>query len=251
LSTYLEEKIRSVKELIIDALFPVHCVSCWKEGRWLCQLCQTQIKILDFQVCPVCEEIITEKGLLCPFCRSERKSSLNSLICTVSYEDSTTKKLIHNFKYRFIPDISNPLADFVIQGLIQNDSPLPDLICPVPLHPKRLRWRGFNQSLLLAQRISEELAPLTKIEVLDILMRQRHNPPQMGIKNYSERLKNVSDIFSLRPNSDHSKIKNKKILLVDDVATTGATLEECARILKTSGAKKVFATVICRQSFKK
>jgi ComF family protein len=121
----------------------------------------------------------------------------------------------------------------------------------VPLHPKRLRWRGFNQSLLLAKHISNELSPQMEIEILDILERKYHSIPQMRVKNYQERMENVKNIFDLRSSFNPDLIKNKNILLIDDIATTGATLGECAKILKSAGAKKVFAAVVARQSIKK
>jgi ComF family protein len=195
--------------------------------------------------------MLTEKGYLCFACRASQKSNLDSLITAVSYEDSTIKRLVHNFKYRFVGDISLLLAKFICQALIRNDFPLPDIISPVPLHPRRLRWRGFNQSLLLAEYIAEELTPLLKIEVLDILERKKYSQPQMQIKNYQERLQNMQNIFALKPTISSDLIKNKRILLIDDIATTGATLEECAKVLKYAGAKKVFAAVVARQTVKK
>jgi ComF family protein len=251
LSTALDSKIKPLKNVILDALFPILCLSCGKEGFWLCEECLSQTKLLDFQVCPVCEDIITEKGQTCSACRASQKSNLDSLITAVSYEDSTIKRLVHNFKYRFVGDISLLLAKFICQALIRNDIFLPDFLVPVPLHPRRLRWRGFNQSLLLAEYIAEELTPLLKIEVLDILERTKFNRPQMQIKNYQERLQNMYNIFALKPTISSDLIKNKRILLIDDIATTGATLEECAKVLKYAGAKKVFAAVVARQTVKK
>jgi ComF family protein len=240
-----------LKNTVLDALFPIFCLSCGKEGFWLCKECLNRTKLLDFQVCPVCEDTVTEKGGLCHTCHASRKSNLDSLVSAVSYEDLSLKKLVHNLKYRFAGDISQPLAKLISRALIQNDIALPDFLVPVPLHPRRLRWRGFNQSFLLASGISEELAPLTGIEILDILERKKFNRPQMQIKNYQERLQNIHDIFALNKNIDENIIKNKRLMLVDDIATTGATLEECAKILKQFGAKKVFSAVVARQSFKK
>jgi len=251
LSTALYSKIKPLKKAILDALFPIFCLSCGKEGFWFCDSCAAQTKILDFQVCPACENFITDKGFLCSACREAQKSSLDSLITAVSYEDLPPKKLVHNFKYRFVGDISLILAKFICQALIRNDFPLPDFLVPVPLHPKRLRWRGFNQSFLLASRISEELAPLTGVEILDILERKKFNRPQMQIQSYQERLQNMHNIFGLKTDTSSDLIKNKKILLIDDIATTGATLEECAKVLKIAGAKKVFAAVVARQTLKK
>jgi len=244
-------RVKSLKTAILDSLFPVFCLSCGKEGFWLCENCLAQTKILDFQVCPACEAVITDKGFLCHFCRESRKSYLDCLIVAVSYDDPSARKMVHNFKYRFISDISRPLAKLVCRALVRNNVTLPDFLVPVPLHPKRSRWRGFNQSFLLAEHIAKNIAPLMEIEVLDILRRKRYNQPQMQIKNYQERLKNMQNIFRLKPDTKPNAIKNKTILLIDDIATTGATLEECAKVLKSAGAKKVFAAVVARQSIKK
>jgi ComF family protein len=240
-----------LKNIILDSLFPVFCLSCQKEGFWLCEKCLAETKILDFQVCPACEEVITDKGFLCYFCRETRKSRLDGLIAAVSYDDPVARKMVHNFKYRFIGDISESLAELIFRALVRNDIALPDFVVPVPLHPKRLRWRGFNQSLLLAQHISKEISPMMEIDILDILQRKYYNAPQMNVKNYRERLENVKNIFGLKSDINFDLVKNKNILLIDDIATTGATLEECAKVLKLAGAKKVFAAVVARQTLKK
>lgn len=245
--------IEKAKKLILDALFPIFCLSCHKEGYWLCESCFSRIKFLDYQLCPACENNITEKGFLCPACRAFRKSHLDSLIVAVSYENPAIKALAYNLKYRFVADIAQPLAGLMTQAILANNIPVPDFIVPVPLHPRRLRWRGFNQSLLLAHRISEELTPLLQIEVLEILLRKKYNRAQMKIKNYEERKENVKDIFALTQSENNKAklIRGKNILLIDDIATTGATLEECAKALKLAGVKYVFAAVIARQSVKK
>ncbi len=242
---------RRLKRAILDALFPIFCAACREEGAWMCKRCLNEMKIADFQVCPVCEDAATDKGYLCRTCRNGRKSSLDGLIAAVSYKNPAIRKLVHNFKYCFVADISEPLAALISRVLIRNDFSLPDALIPVPLHAKRLRWRGFNQSLLLAEQISGEIAPLMKIEVLDWLERKKYNRPQMKIKNYRERLRNVKDIFVLKPDADPAGVRNKTVLLVDDIATTGATLEQCAKVLKSAGARKVFAAVVARQSLKK
>ncbi|HLM84082.1 MAG TPA: ComF family protein [Candidatus Bathyarchaeia archaeon] len=251
MSTTTRQNLKYAKRAVLDALFPIFCLSCRTEGAWLCEKCFAELKILDFQVCPACEENITDKGFLCQNCRDSRISPLDGLIAAVSYEDPAVKKLVHNFKYRFVGDISRLLSKLLVKALVRNDFPLPDLIAFVPLHPKRLRWRGFNQSFLLAAHISKELAPLLNIDILDILERKKYNQPQMNVKNYKERLQNVCNIFGLKPEVDPSLVKNKTFLLVDDIATTGATLQECAKILKQAGAKKIYAAVIARQSLKK
>jgi ComF family protein len=234
---------------LLDTLFPISCLSCNREGLWLCKQCLSEIQLLDFQLCPDCEEYLTEKGSLCPDCRRSGRCSFDSLIVASSYENPVVKKLVHNLKYRFVAGISDSLASLLISALLKNDLPIPDFIVPVPLHPRRLRWRGFNQSLLLAEKISEDFSPPLRIAVTDILKRKKCNRPQMEIKNYHERLMNIQNNFFLA--EDSPDLKNKTVLLVDDIATTGATLKECAKVLKNGGARKVFAIVIARQNFKK
>jgi len=243
------KKTFSPKKIILDILFPIHCLSCRREGNWLCRECSQQIEILTSQVCPLCERVYTPAGLLCQSCRISAKSNLNALVVCASYENQAVKNLIYKFKYNFISELATPLAGIITNALLKNELPLPDIVVPVPLHPRRLRWRGFNQSHLLAEKISSDLAPLMKIRVLEILKRNKWNRPQMKIKNYKKRTENVKNIFHLE--SESPNLKNKTVLLVDDIATTGATLQECAKILKKNGAKKVFATVIARQTLKK
>ncbi len=111
---------------------------------------------------------------------------------------------------------------------------------PVPLHRKRLRERGYNQSYLLAQ----ELGKLTSLPVVDdCLIRKRHTPPQARTTNVDERRSNVADAFSCRDRS----LEDKQVLLIDDVSTSGATLDGCARALKVAGATSVWGLVLARE----
>ena len=241
---------KNLKKAILDTLFPIFCFGCGREGSWLCNECVKKVKILERQYCPQCEKEITLSGSLCGKCRHGKKSHLDALISSTGYDAPAIKKLTHGLKYRYLTDAAGVLSHFIIKALLFHDCPLPFAIVPVPLHKKRLRWRGFNQAQLLAEKISENLAPPLVISVLDILERKKYNKPQMEIKNYQERLRNVEDIFQLKSDFDCSPIQKKTLLLVDDIATTGATLQECAKILKESGAKKVIAAVVARQSLK-
>lgn len=236
------------KKIALDVLFPVSCFSCGAPDQWLCRECNSRIPIFEDQVCPVCEQVWIPSGNLCFHCKKQRKPRLDSLIVAVSYKNPLVRLLISVFKYRFIADLAGPLGNLITKSAMQNDLPVPDFVVPVPLHPRRLRWRGFNQSRLLAEKIRNDIAPPLEIEVLEIIERKKFNQPQMGIKKYSSRLKNVEGIFSMK--EKYPNLANKKILLIDDVATTGATLEECAKVLKSAGAKKVFAAVIARQTLK-
>jgi ComF family protein len=245
-----KNSLRPIRTFILDTLFPISCLECSRENFWLCPDCLAKIRLQEIQVCPVCEKEITLGGLQCQLCRTFSKNDLNGLISAARYDLSALKQLIRNLKYRFVADSAHPLGSLMAKSFFRSDLPLPALIVPVPLHPRRLRWRGFNQSELLARELSHNLATPLLIPVENILMREKYNKPQMEIKNYPDRLKNVKGIFCAL-DSARQKLKNKTVLLVDDIATTGATLQECAKILKENGAKKVFAIVVARQSLKK
>ncbi len=237
--------LKKTKRFILDTLFPIHCLNCGRPDAWLCESCLEQIKPLPFQVCPKCENIMTEGGKVCRWCKKDYP--LKALVVATKYQEKNISKLVHLYKYNFIAGLNIPLGKIIIRSLIKNNIIIPDVIIPVPLHPRRLRWRGFNQSQLLAEFIAENLMPGLKIPVAnDLLFRKKYTPPQMTIKNYAERRKNLSEIFGIE---NPALIKGKKILLVDDVATTGTTLEECARILRQNDAR-VFGAVIARQEFK-
>ena len=249
---------QSFNKFILDILFPIHCLFCKKYGDWICDECFKKINLLPEQVCPYCEKNISPAGRICQNCKEKfleknQKYPLDALIVSAKYQKDGIARLIYNFKYNFIKDLGDPLARIVSQAIILHNLPLPDLIIPVPLHPKRLRWRGFNQAEILARNISEELAPgLPILVVTNLLVRRKYTSAQMKIKSYQERQKNVKNTFALNEEFIGLGIfKNKTILLVDDVSTTGATLFECAQVLKSFGAKKVYGAVIARQEIKK
>ena len=114
------------------------------------------------------------------------------------------------------------------------------LLIPVPLHLRRLNWRGFNQSELLAKNISDTFQMEMAVDVVE---RTINATPQADIKEREERLKNLNGIFRIK---NKEKIIGREVLLVDDVCTTGATLNECAKILKAGGASRVVALVVAR-----
>ncbi len=170
---------------------------------------------------------------------------MDALICATDYQK--VSKLVHLFKYSFVFDLGIPLGEIIARILRKNDLPLPDFIIPIPIHKRKLKWRGFNQAEILALAISQNLTPGLPLPVRnDLVFRQKKTRVQMKIKNYQERLNNLHDAFAILPQAQKI-IKSKRILLVDDVATTGATLFECAKTLKAAGAKEVFGAIIARQ----
>ena len=239
-------KTAGLGNFCLDVLFPVKCVSCGEEGEWVCRECLERIPLRRKQFCPRCEKINTPSGEACFSCR--KKSPLAGLLVASHYKIKIVARLIHLFKYRGVEGISRPLGKIMSRSFLEFDLPLPDLIIPGPVSGKRLRERGYNQSALLARRLAEDIAPGFPIPVPEeALFRKKARLPQMKIKNYARRMLNVAGAFEPGAPEAAEKIKGKRILLVDDVATTGATLSECAKILKLAGAGEVSAIVIARQ----
>jgi len=149
------------------------------------------------------------------------------------------RQAIHELKYRNLRALVGLLAQLLNDYLAS--SPVSgEVLVPVPLHHKRLRERGYNQSQLLAQELGK-LADLPVVD--DCLVRQRHAPPQARTSTVGERQSNVADAFSCRDWG----LEGKQVLLIDDVSTSGATLDACARALKQAGAASVWGLVLARE----
>ena len=149
------------------------------------------------------------------------------------------RQAIYQLKYRNLRALAVPLAKLLQDYLITNPVPA-EILVPVPLHRKRLRERGYNQSSLLARQLGK-LANLPVAD--DCLIRQRHATPQARTATVEERQSNVTDAFACR---DH-RLRDKQVLLIDDVSTSGATLDACAAALKASGATSVWGLVVARE----
>jgi len=238
----------SLYKNLLDTLFPWQCLYCHKETKndWpLCEECFQQINLnLEF-ICPYCLKQITDYRHPHPSCQD--KTSLAALGAVSSYQNSVLKETIHCFKYQGVINLISPLTillknflsnSFFFQNLLQNEQEL--LIIPLPLHFKKKKERGFNQSELLALKISQ----FFNLNYSDKpLIRKINNPPQFSLKDINLRKSNVEGIFEIK---NEISVRNKIILLVDDVYTTGATLNEAAKILKHNGAKKVIGVVLAR-----
>jgi ComF family protein len=242
--------LQKINTFFLDALFPIACFSCQKKDAWLCEECVNKFPILSFQLCPYCEKEITKNGTICEKCKKHQfeknfSLSLDALLCATEYQKIA--KLVHLFKYNFVFELGLPLGKIIARILQKNDSPLPDFIIPIPIHKRKLKWRGFNQAEILADSVSQNLTPGFPIPVrTDLVSRQKKTKAQMKIKTYQERLDNLHDAFAVFTQAEKI-LTGKKILLIDDIATTGATLFECAKVLKAAGAKEVTGAIIARQ----
>jgi ComF family protein len=229
---------------ILDLFFPINCLGCNQEGQFICPACFKQIPL--------------NRKLPLKFSRS---SALTGLIIASHYNHPLVKQALHRYKYDFVKDLAEPLGKLMVNRLnvilsevlrlrlrINSESRRISknfLLIPVPLHKKRLRWRGFNQAELLALGISRHL----NISMANnILIRPKHNLPQVNIKSSPERKENIKQAFALKPGPalPGQVLKNKTIILVDDVCTTGATLEECALALRPLKPKQIWGLVVAR-----
>ncbi|MFH1938142.1 MAG: hypothetical protein ABIJ60_01245 [Patescibacteria group bacterium] len=225
-----------MKKFILDLLFPINCLECNQEGKFICSACFKKIPI-------------NEKDI-----KFNKDSVLNKLIIASNYSYPLIKKAIHRYKYDFVKELANPLGQLMIKKLNQQNIK-DSILIPIPLHLKRLRWRGFNQADLLAQHIGKEL----NIPVINnLLIRTKHTLPQAKIENAQERQQNIKQAFSLevRPQKVgtfskkvplfRSDLESKTLILIDDISTTGATLKECAKILKPLKPKEIYGLVISK-----
>ncbi len=227
------------RDFIFDLIFPIQCLGCNCEGQWLCQNCRKKLELLRSQTCFFCFRE-SKLGNTCRQCQKEH--FIDGIISLGFYNDQLLSRLIKYLKYYFIKDIAIILGNITINFWQINilKFPLPlskTYIIPVPLHQQRLRWRGFNQSELLAQILASYLNRPLNTDLIRIKRRQ----PQVKLCK-EKRLKNIKNCFVWKSNNQAPPY----ILLIDDVATSGATLDECARILKQNGAKKVWALVLAR-----
>lgn len=238
-----------ISKFAIDTLFPASCIVCGKENEFFCDACLVKIPLRKDHSCPICEKATTPDGRTCFGCKT--KTSIDGILSASSYKNEAVSRAVHLLKYRFIEDLSMPLGKIILNSLLNSDLPLPDMIIPIPLHKKRLRFRGFNQSELLAKYLEKNMTLGFEIPIeTEILLRKRNTKPQMKIKDAKMRRKNISGAFSINGKNyrkNTRKIKGKRIYLVDDISTTGSTLFECAKILKKAGAAEVFGIVVARQ----
>lgn len=233
---FLRDKFMDFK-FILDLLFPIECIGCGKDDVWLCGECLGGIKLLAEQYCPVCKTRLTN-GSVCEKCLSQ--SFLDGAIVSVFYDNELIDKAIHYLKYKGIKGLAKPLGMLLAKALNRADFWQTDwILVSVPLHKKRERFRGFNQ----AELITDEVAKILKLEVYENnLYRSKHTHSQMKLKR-EERLNNVVGAFGVK---DSEFFRGKKVILIDDVMTSGATLQECAKELKSAGAALVWAAVVAR-----
>jgi len=220
----------------VDSFFPRRCVGCGKVGDFLCPECVAKLPRLMPPFCPRCGRP-QASGIVCPGCW-QRPTEIDGIRSPFRF-DEVIRKAIHELKYRNLRAISPRLAALLADYL--KAKPLPgEALVSVPLHPRRLRERGYNQSSLIAAELGNRI-DLPVIE--DCLIRVKQAQPQVKAVDVEERRMNVADAFVCRD----ERVSGKQIILIDDVCTSGATLESCAAALKNSRAKSVWGLTLARE----
>ena len=226
-------------DLILDSFFPRCCIGCGKEGGFLCHECRKKLPNLFPPLCPRCGTT-QASGMLCQNCR-QRPGVIDGIRSPFRFEE-VIRKAVHELKYRHLKALSSCLAE-LLAGYLEKHSLPGEILVPVPLHPRRLRERGYNQSLLIAS----DLGKLITMPVLDnCLARVKEVQPQVKTAAVEERWSNVIDAFTCHDD----RVNDKRVILIDDVCTSGATLESCALALKEKGAISVWGLTIARETYK-
>lgn len=195
------------------------------------------------RICPVCERHAIG-GATHPGC--EKDKSLDGFTSIFTYK-GIIRKGIGKLKYKFITDTASELVEIFLSSLGEDENfsrfcrQSNVILVPVPLHPARERWRGFSQTKLLGKMIAQNLG----IEMVDLLIRTKNTKPQVGLKE-DERKTNIKDAFAFNPTVSRIPYHVSRVILFDDVWTSGSTLKEAGRTLKKAGAKHVWGLTLAR-----
>ncbi len=225
--------LKLIGNSVVELLFPSSCLNCGidlKKGGIICDKCLGEIKANQTFFCGECKARLPEAKKIC------HQSFPYLLAAAGDYRDPILRKIILGLKFKFYRRAAAVLGKILVDYLKRLNFDFEGfVVIPIPLHKARERERGFNQSLLLSKIVADAL----NIELEDqILKRVRKTEPQSGIKDFEKKLQNVSGCFQV---INPEIIRGRKILLVDDVTTSGATFLAAAEILKKAGAVKIIA----------
>jgi ComF family protein len=239
--------LSKIKE-IIDFIYPQFCKSCNKrleiDEECFCSTCFNKIEVIHPPYCSICGISYpqADENFICGHCLNE-KSKGKLIFRAIGKYDGVLKEAIHIFKYKKRKKLGMILAKFFIKNALENEEIkrniilTSDAIIPVPLHKSRLREREYNQSEILAN----ELSKYTGLPVVpNWLVRVKHTLPQSTLSK-EQRERNVKGVFSVKQN-----MNIKRIILVDDIITTGATAKECANVLFSVGVEEIKVLALSR-----
>ena len=244
------KQFKSFAQHLEELFFPPRCIGCARitkveqyDWRFLCRACFASIPLQSGAICSVCGRrfLFGKKGGF-GIHSACKKECFYVLAAAAPYRFPLVRQIISRYKYNGVKELALPLSELLRAHLVGVG--IPDLsiysIAPVPLYEKRLRMRGFNQSLFLAEAVATAL----RLKVIGgNLVRIRNNKPQITMRDWDMRRKNVIECFRTR---DASEIAGRNMIIVDDVSTSGATMSEAAKALKRAGARRIIGLVVAR-----
>ena len=222
------------QSILLDGLFPRRCVFCATKlnGGWWCASCADDLPKINCQ-CPSCG-IPLSSTRTCGRCQT-RRPQFDLTIAPLTYATPLTG-LIHRFKYRAQLALTEPLAELFL-ATARLPGLAPEALIPVPLHPNRLRRRGYNQAAELARAIANRL----DLPTADHLALRKQATTAQADLPLAQRSSNVRGVFAV-----HKPMPCSRMAIVDDVMTSGATVNELARMLRAAGAEWIEVWVLCR-----
>ena len=221
---------------LLDLVFPPRCVGCGREGGWLCPACLAAVRPVPPPTCAICYE----STLGTDICSACRRNPLEiDGIRSVSLHKGALREAVHGLKYENQRVLAPAMAG-LMRGAMHSHGLAADVLVPVPLHKDRQRERGFNQSALLARAMAQNGEPALPVDE-ESLVRVRATASQTTL-NRVERRANMAGAFACRD----GRLAGKRVLLIDDVCTTGATLEACAVACRAAGAASVWGLTLTR-----
>lgn len=236
--------IRKFADTLVSILYPPHCAACAASTEsqvFVCPPCAKEARKIEKPFCRRCSQPF-DGSITSEFTCTNCKDRRFHFDCAVAPYRShgIVREFVHRFKYEHAYYLRRPLANWAAEGLVDKRILVRpyDFLVPVPLHPTRKRERGFNQ----AEAIASLLSKRTGKPVASALRRTRYTTTQTRLDR-AERMENLRGAFQVR---QPSLVRDRHLILVDDVFTTGSTIEECARVLHEAGAASLRALTVAR-----
>lgn len=213
-----------------EFLYPKFCCLCGRKGEWLCEECKGKLSWIELK-CPSCgREVVGGRK------HGRCGGSLAGLMAIYDYKQDEVREVVRVFKYKLVKELGERLLSEVDLGVREGEF---DLVVPIALHRRRLNWRGFNQAKVLGEIVAERVG----VRLEEVLERVVYTQPMVELDSYQERKEAIRGVFAVK-DGYRGKLVGKRVLLVDDVFTSGSTMQEAAGMLERAGAGEVWGWVL-------
>lgn len=234
-----------IKQTVLQFVYPTFCLHCQglvtPEAGFFCETCSSLLQLIDpIERCPACFSAdYVQAARFCHSCYHHSSSFIQASAAAFEYQGPAVS-LIKKLKYHYQPYLAQGAAAFLALQFDRLQWPVPDVLVPVPISLMHWLDRGYNQSALIAQHLSRFL----NVPVWDILRRQSGDYSQAGL-SFAQRQQLTGHQFFLKEEQPHA-LYDKTLLLIDDVITTGKTLERCAEVLLEGYPSRLYALALCK-----